>query len=112
MARSATADPPRPQDPKPGPDHERLSVFVGAWSTKGQTAAAEGAPAVQIQSSDEYDWLPGGFFVVHRWNGTVREAGVHGIEIIGFDAANGRYRTHFFDNDGNAGSEELTVRGR
>lgn len=112
MPGSTTVNPPRTQSRTPGPEHERLRVFVGTWTTKGQTAAAEGTPASPIASSDEYDWLPGGFFVVHRWNGTVGDAGVHGIEIIGYDPANGRYRTHFFDNDGNAGSEDLTVSGR
>ena len=37
---------------------------------------------------------------------------MHGIEIIGYDASCDVYRTHFFDNDGNSGSEELTVRDR
>jgi hypothetical protein len=94
----------------PGKEHERLSVFVGNWRTEGQTIASPDAPSVPILSSDIYEWLPGNFFVVHRWDSTIGDVKAAGIEIIGYDAANGNYRTHFFDNDGNAGSEELTTR--
>ena len=96
----------------PGPEHERLSVFVGKWRTEGRTIATAESPAVPILSSDIYEWVPGNFFVVHHWDGTVGDAKAAGIEIIGYDAAAGNYRTHFFDSDGNAGSEVLTARDR
>jgi hypothetical protein len=94
------------------PDHQRLKVFVGQWRTEGQTIAATGESSLPIHSSDIYEWLPGEFFVVHRWDGTVGEAKAAGIEIIGYDAVHRNYRTHFFDNTGTAGSEELTVHDR
>jgi hypothetical protein len=98
--------------PKLGPEHQRLSVFLGNWRTEGQTVADRGAPSLPIRSSDEYEWLPGGFFLVHFWDGQVGDADVHGIEIIGYDVTRGAYRTHFFDSDGHSGSEDLTVRDR
>jgi hypothetical protein len=94
----------------PGPEHKRLSVFVGNWRTEGHTIATAEAPATPILSSDIYEWVPGNFFVVHRWDGTVGDVKAAGIEIIGYDGAAANYSTHFFDNDGNAGSEALTVR--
>ena len=96
----------------PGPQHKRLSAFVGNWRTEGHTIATAEVPAIPILSSDIYEWVPGNFFVVHRWDGTVGEVEAAGIEIIGYDAAAGEYRTHFFDGDGNSGSEALTVRDR
>jgi hypothetical protein len=106
-------DEPAPQSSKrAGPAHQRLRAFLGTWKTEGQTVADGGTPAVSIESNDEYELMPGGFFVVHRWHGHVGNADVHGIEIIGYDAQRDAYRTHFFDNDGNSGSEELTVRDR
>ena len=98
--------------PKLGPEHQQLSVFLGNWRTEGQTVAGPGAPSVPIRSSDEYEWLPGGFFLVHFWDGHVGDARVHGIEVIGYDATRGRYQTHFFDNEGHSGSEDLIVRDR
>jgi hypothetical protein len=111
MAKSAEAAPPRQVSPKPGPEHQRLNVFFGKWNTEGQTLG-DGSAAAPIRSSDEYEWLPGGFFLLHRWDGHVGETEVHGIEIIGYDSTRGAYHTHFFDSDGNSGSEDLSVRDR
>ena len=86
-------------------------MFIGSWRTEGATIAQADAPSVPISSSDVYEWLPGGHFVVHRWDGQVGDGEVHGLEVIGIDKA-AAYRTHFFDNDGNSGSEELSVRDR
>ena len=68
--------------------------------------------ATPIRSNDEYEWLAGNFFVVHRWDATVGKTEAHGIEIIGYDPKSGAYRTHFFDSDGTSGSEQLSVRDR
>jgi hypothetical protein len=112
MADNPDADPAPQSSKRAGPAHQQLHAFLGTWKTEGRTVAGGGTPAVSIESNDEYELMPGGFFVVHRWDGRVGSTEVHGIEIIGYDAASGAYRTHFFDNDGNAGSEELTVRDR
>lgn len=110
MAKSAQSAPPQQQSRRVGPEQQRLSVFLGTWRTEGHTTGD--GPAQAVRSSDEYEWLPGGFFVVHRWDGHVGDAEVQGIEIIGHDRTSGAYRTHFFDSDGNSGSEELTVSDR
>jgi hypothetical protein len=111
MAKSVPAAPPQQQPRKAGPAQQRLSVFVGRWRTEGRTTDDD-VPSASIRSSDEYEWLPGGFFVVHRWDGNVGETEVQGIEVIGYDSNGGTYQTHFFDSDGNSGSEQLSVRDR
>ena len=93
-----------------GPEHERLKVFVGNWHTQGKVTAP-GEPAAAIDSEDVYEWLPGEFFVVHRWNSRIGNTTAAGLEIIGHDPGTGSYRTHFFDNGGGSGSEQLTVIG-
>ena len=73
----------------------------------GQTVRADGAPAVEIHASDVYEWVAGGFFVVHtayRWIGDNR---VSGIEMIGYDAQAKRFRTDFFDSQGNVSNQDL-----
>jgi hypothetical protein len=94
---------------KPEPD--RLGIFVGRWRTTGRTTSPD-APAVEIESTDIYEWLPGNHFVVHRWDSRIGEARAGGIEMMGYDAAAGAFRTHFFDSDGNSGTEQLTVEGQ
>jgi hypothetical protein len=94
---------------KPGAPERRLAAFVGRWRTRGRTT--DGTD-VEIDCRDEYRWLPGGFFVVHRWNGRVGSQRVHGLEVIGHDAKARAYRTRFFDGGGAEGTERMTVRGR
>ena len=55
-----------PQQPSgPGAEHKLLDVFIGKWINEGHTAASADAPSVKILTSDVYEWVPGGFFVLH-----------------------------------------------
>ena len=93
----------------PGLEHQRLQVFIGKWINEGQTVASADVPAAKILVSDVYEWVPGGFFVLHTAYSRIGNVDVGGIEIIGYDAASKAYRTHFFDSQGNISSHELTV---
>ena len=73
----------------------RLDMFVGKWRTTGQSFA-EGqriddprASAVPWTSEESYEWLPGGHFLLHRWDATVGTYPFKGTEIIGFDESRG-----------------------
>jgi hypothetical protein len=94
-----------------GPEHEELDVLIGRWITEGHTVASPGAPAARILASDVYEWAAGGFFVVHPAYGRVCDAEVGGVEIIGYDADTGSYRSQFFDSFGNISTSRLTVEG-
>jgi hypothetical protein len=94
--------------PKPGPEHKRLDIFIGNWITEGTTIKAEGARSLAIRASDVYEWIPSGFFVLHTAYGRIGEVDVGGTEIIGYDAARGKYRSHFFDSFGNVTTQDLT----
>ena len=96
---------------QPGPEHKRLDVFIGKWMNEGQTIAGASAPAVRILTSDVYEWMPGGFFVLHTAYGRIGNMDVGGTEIIGYDAASQKYRSHFFDSQGNISMQELTASG-
>ena len=95
---------------RPGPEHELLNVFVGKWSTQGQTEPGPSAPAVEIVGTDTYEWLEGGFFLIHRVDVRIGDEHVHAIEIIGYDAASKAYPMRSFDSQGNAGTYQATVR--
>ena len=92
--------------PEVGDVHRRLDVFVGMWESRG-TSFADGqqsndprASAVPWTSDEHYEWLPGGFFLLHRWDALAGTREFKGTEIIGHDEANGGYFTRFFDNAG------------
>jgi Protein of unknown function (DUF1579) len=52
--------------------------------------------------------VAGGFFVVHTAYGSIGDAAVGGIEMIGYDPETARFRTHLFDSQGNLSSQDLT----
>lgn len=67
---------------------------------------------MRSRSTETFEWLHGGFFLVHRWDAVFGDPDAYagpelpggaiqkGIMFYGFDAATGRYRTHFFDGNG------------
>ena len=46
------------------PEHKRLEALIGRWKTDGSTREMPGAP-VTIDAVDAYEWLPGGFALLH-----------------------------------------------
>src|SRR5262245_64996141 len=94
-----------------GPEYRPLDALVGRWMTTGHTFGPDGAPAAAIAASDIYEWAPGGFFILHTAYGTIGEQGVGGVEMIGYDAETGRFRTAFYDSQGNITREQLSVEG-
>jgi Protein of unknown function (DUF1579)/YCII-related domain len=88
-----------------GGEHERLDVLVGRWRTQGWTREGGDRPAVQIEATDTYGWLPGGFALIHTVDARVGDQKVDGAEIIGYDPARASYVTQYFGSDGPAGYE-------
>lgn len=97
------------QQPKmPEPELKLLDVFIGKWITRGQTIASADTPAVDINAIDVYEWAPGGFFVLQTAYGRIGNLAGGGVEIIGYDAANKKYISHYFDSQGNIVISEYT----
>jgi hypothetical protein len=85
---------------------KRLDVFIGNWHAEGtsygdgQDAADPRAAGVPWTSDESYEWLPGSFFVLHRWDAQMGKHEFKGAEIMGCDEAEGSYFTRMFDNAG------------
>ena len=94
-----------------GPEHALLAPFVGRWSTAGEVLAGPSSPALRIVGTDEYDWLPGGFFLLHRVDVRIGGERVQTLEVIGWDAERGSYFMRSFDSQGGAGMMEAAERG-
>ena len=92
------------------PQLDLLNSLIGKWMTVGETIPADGAPGLEIHASDIYEWVPGGFFVVHTAYGSIGDSDVGGIEMIGYDAEAGRFRTDFFDSQSNVSNQDLNFR--
>lgn len=83
-----------------GSELRRLEALVGTWRTEGWTREAPGAPAMRIDAVDTYEWLPGGFGLLHIVDAKVGDERVEGAEIIGYDPALANFRTQYFGSDG------------
>jgi uncharacterized protein DUF1579 len=78
---------------------------------EGYTIDENGDRGVTINTSDVYEWAPGGFFVLHSAYGRIGDFDVGGIEIVGFDEESGTYVSHFFDSQGNVMRSALSAEG-
>lgn len=84
-----------------------LDVFAGDWRAEGMafahnpdTIQARANP-VRWTSREHYEWLPGGGFLLHRWQANVGGEPFAGVELIGYDEGEGGYFSTMFDNAGN-----------
>jgi Protein of unknown function (DUF1579) len=85
--------------PQPGPETQRLGALVGRWRTEGHIIAD---PQVPVTGTDIYEWLPGGFFLVHHVDVVVGEQPVKALEIIGeYDPETDSFGCRAYDNEGN-----------
>jgi hypothetical protein len=83
----------------PSPEIQRLGALVGRWRSEGHIV---GEVLVPITGTDIYEWLPGGFFLVHHVDVVIGEQTVQAIELIGeYDPANDSYTARSYDNQGN-----------
>ncbi len=103
--------------PEPGNAHRRLNAFVGNWHAEGESYAEGQQPddplasAAPWTSEESFEWLPGGFFLLHRWDAMAGEREFKGTEIIGYDQEQDAYFTRLFDNAGNHPEYRTTVDG-
>jgi hypothetical protein len=89
--------------------HKLLAALKGHWRTQGQTVATKGSPSIPIDGTDTYEWLPGGFFMIHHVDVRMGQDEAKTLEVIGYDVATNTYPTTFFDNQGNTGSYRATI---
>ena len=97
---SESHDTSRPNSaPTPSPETQRLCALVGRWRSEGHIV---GDPAVPITGTDIYEWLPGGFFLVHHVDVMIGEQPVQALELIGeYDPATDAFLARAYDNLGN-----------
>jgi hypothetical protein len=97
---------PKPRDthypnhaPTPSPQTQRLGALVGRWRSQGHVV---GDPPVPITGTDTYQWLPGGFFLVHHVDVMLGDQRVQAIELIGeYDPGSDAFTARAYDNLGN-----------
>lgn len=54
-------------------------IFIGKWINEGHTVGNADPPGVSIVTSDVYEWVPGGFAVLHCAYGRIGDFGGGGV---------------------------------
>jgi Protein of unknown function (DUF1579) len=99
------------QPATPAPETKRLEVLVGRWSSEGQTLPGPSEPASRITGTDTYEWLAGGFFLVHHVDVRMGGEQVQVLELIGpYDPSDRSYPMRSFDNQGTFATMTARVR--
>jgi hypothetical protein len=80
------------QSPKPDPALKVLDVMVGTWDLKGRDFTTR----EEISGQSTFEWMEGGFFLVHGFNFDYAGRRFAGVEYIGYDEKRGHLRTHVF----------------
>jgi hypothetical protein len=83
-------------------DLARLSPFVGVWKTDGELDGGASGQSRTLRATDSYEWLPGGYFLLHRFDADMPDGKVQGIEVIGYSRDSDSYPMHSFDSTGTA----------
>jgi hypothetical protein len=97
---------------KPTAKHGALSVFAGRWITQGSIRATDESAPVEMRAIDRYEWLPGGFFMLHKVDALIGGAVLQSIEVIGYDAQQVCYVTRSYDDQGTSDGFTAQLKAR
>ncbi|MER5337043.1 DUF1579 family protein [Micromonospora sp. NPDC002717] len=100
-----------PPPPQPDPALRRLDYLVGTWKLSGKTEAGPMGPPAELSGTETFEWLEGGFFLVHRWNcamdlGPAGKVPDVGYEFFDYDPETQKFRTHYFSSFGPYNAEQ------
>lgn len=90
----STTEPQEQQVTKPNPALKALDVMVGTWDLSGRDFTTN----EEIRGQSTFEWLEGGFFLVHRFSINYAERTFTGVEYIGYDEKSRHLKTHVFAN--------------
>ena len=66
MAQIASGQEATAQQPKPGPEVQKLAYYLGTWKGEGETKGGAFGPAGKLSSTTTCEWFAGGFHLVCR----------------------------------------------
>ncbi|MGH9368108.1 MAG: DUF1579 family protein [Thermoanaerobaculia bacterium] len=111
-AAAAQAQEKKMEMPKPEPEHQKLGYFVGNWHTEGEMKDGPWGPGGKMSGESKCSWIPGGFFVLCDDEGTGPTGKVHGLGVLGYDAAGKAYTWNGFNSMGDNDHARGTVEGK
>jgi hypothetical protein len=100
-----------PPMPKPGPEHKRLTYYVGTWKGEGDAKASAFGPAGKFSFTEHNEWLPGGFFLVSHTEGKGPMGEIKGLAVMGYNTSDKVYTYQAYNSMGMSESAKGAVAG-
>ncbi|MBC7934186.1 MAG: DUF1579 family protein [Rhizobacter sp.] len=85
---------------KPGSQLKKLNFLIGKWHTEGALLQTVPGASKEIRGMDTYEWIAGGFFILHCVDVFMGKERTEVIEIIGYDESRKSYFMKAFDSRG------------
>ena len=83
------------QMPTPDPALKRLDKLVGSWTIKGRTLDSN---EDNISGRTTFEWLPGGFFLLQRFEMNFAGFEIQSLELIGYDPSTEAFSSLVYSN--------------
>jgi hypothetical protein len=83
---------------KPGPSHQLLDVFAGAWDVKITFWSQPNGQPQDSHGSSQLSWILGNRFLKEDFEGDVLGEQYQGLGLMGYDAASRRFTTVWIDS--------------
>jgi len=90
----------------------RLDPLVGVWSTRGVVRGIGEAPPVTFEATDTYEWMAGGFFLLHHVEARIGGQDIRVLEIFGYDETRAAFWARAHDNTGRVDDFDVRIEGR
>jgi hypothetical protein len=87
------------------PAQAELEPFIGEWTME---IAFPGHDPIDGGATVSFEWMPGGWFIVERWEIPLPEV-PGGTAVIGWDKGRETLLQHYFDSRGVARVYEMSV---
>ena len=100
-----------PKMPQPPPEVKRLEYFVGTWKAEYEIKPGPMGPGGKMSTVDQSRFMPGGFFLEIRTEGSGTIGVLKGLAVMGYDVAEKVYTYDAFNNLGEADHFKGSVQG-
>jgi hypothetical protein len=78
-----------------------FETLIGRWKTSGVVLDEHGRHLMDIEGTDEYEWMTGGQWILHRVDVMMGDERTQTLELIGdYDQGTGTYAMRAFDASG------------
>ncbi|TCD12054.1 hypothetical protein EZ449_03255 [Pedobacter frigidisoli] len=81
-----------------------LAPYIGVWKTQGTTGNGD-----LLSGTDIYEWVEGGFFLLHKVDVELNGKEIKSLEITHYDELEDVFRSQSFDDEGNISISTLKI---